>query len=268
MKGLRRPAGLDYAPSYLARRAGALARQNREHFHETELFMSQSQRLLVYAGSMALLCTGLGVWAGSVNARALSTSAPAAPDSAKTAVFDVLDISEKLFQGDRYAPAREKALKEKEAQRDALQAGLTELQQKIIAAGQETPEGKLMIPTYQGKAQELQQFMQAADVDLNRLSTAQFNECYRLAVETAQSLAKQQGYTHLLASKMGSLEFRSKELQQALQEVLARPVLLTAEGDDLTAQVKKELKITDEPPAGDKGADDKKGADKGDPTRR
>lgn len=222
--------------------------------------MSTSQRFLAYAGMVGLLSAGLGIWAGSTQAPAMATGKPVQADGSKIAVIDVLEVAEKMFQAEPYAPIREKALKEKEAQRDALQSGVTELQQKIVAAGQETPEGRLMIPTYQAKDQELQLFMRGADVELNQLSTSQFNECYRLASETAQSIAKQQGYTHLIASKLGSLEFRSKELQQALQEVLARPILLVSAGDDLTAQVKKELKISDEPGAqgaSEKGADEK-----------
>lgn len=209
--------------------------------------MSTSARVLAFAALSGLMGAGLGLWGGSVQSPALAAEMSARAEGVKIACVDVLDVAEKLFQSDRYAPVREKALKEKEGQRDALQAGLTELQQRIIAAGQDSAEGRTMLPTYQAKAQELQQFVQAADTDLDRLSTGQFNECYRLAAETAQSIAKQQGYTHLLASKMGSLEFRSTQLQPALQEVLARPVLMTPAGDDLTAQVKKELKIEEKP---------------------
>lgn len=214
--------------------------------------MSTSVRALAYAGIVGLLGAGFGLWAGSVQSPALATTLPVSAEGVKIACLDVLDVAEKLFLGDRYASTREQALKEKQSQRDALQAGLTDLQQKIIAAGQESPEGKQLIPTYQVKAKELQEFEQTANTDLNTLSTNQFNECYRLAVETGQAIAKKQGYTHLFASKVGTLEFRSKELQAALQEVLARPVLMTTSGDDLTVQVKKELKI-EEKPADTKG---------------
>lgn len=209
--------------------------------------MSTSARVLAFAALSCVLGAGLGLWGGSVQSPALAAEVAARAEGVKFACVDVLDVAEKLFQSDRYSPVREKALKEKEGQRDALQAGLTELQQRIIAAGQESAEARTMMPTYQAKAQELQQFVQSADMDLDRLSTGQFNECYRLAVEASQSIAKQQGYTHLLASKMGALEFRSTQLQPALQEVLARPVLMTPAGDDLTAQVKKELKLEDKP---------------------
>lgn len=168
-------------------------------------------------------------------------------DAPHFAVVDVLAVSEKLFLSERYAPAREGRIKEKQDQINAMQSSIEELVGNIQKAGQTSPEGKAMIESYQAKNTELNTLRQKATEELSAFSTEQFGECYKTVVETANSMARKSGYTHVLASRVGPLEFRSKELPAALQEVLARPALMYGDGDDMTPAVFKELKLDPTP---------------------
>jgi Skp family chaperone for outer membrane proteins len=210
--------------------------------------MNYSQRLLTTAGVGAACAFGalLAVKTGQTPAFARAMGAP--EDNAKIATIDVLEVAERLFMSDRYLPARETLLKEKQGQIESLQASLQDLGQKIQAAGQ-SPDSEAMRQQYQQQAQAFNQARDLANNDLNSLSTQQFSEAYRLVIDASGTIAKNQGYGYVFATRRGPVEFRSKELQGALQEVLARPVLTSPDGVDITSAVLKELKLDESKPA-------------------
>lgn len=210
--------------------------------------MNKVERVVAYAG-IGAAC----VFGSFLASRALETRAHAAGaawlEGGKIATVDVLEISEKLFMSDRYKPARETMLKEKQGQIETLQAALQDLAQKIQAAGENSPESEPMRQQLQAQSQSFGQIRDMANNDLNALSTQQFSEAYRLVIDTAGAVARLQGYDFVLATRAGPPEFRSKELQGALQEVLARPVIVAPSGADITPAVLKELKLDSTPAA-------------------
>ena len=70
---------------------------------------------------------------------------------------------------------------------------------------------------------------------MERLSTLQLAQAYQQVMTEAETLAKGMGYTHVIASKTGKLEFRSTTMNGALQELLARPIVISDSTDDLTS---------------------------------
>jgi len=222
--------------------------------------MSNSQRAFFGGALTASLAAFIGFQAASGEPRAAALSARS-PESSRLAVFDVLTVSEKLFLGDRFSPAREVRVKAKQDEIATMEEGVKDLIAKLQGTPQNSPDYQGLYGAYQGKMGELNAAKQKANDELGAFSTEQFSECYKIAVESANSIARKNGYSHVIATRVGPLEFRSKELPAALQEVLARPVLLTGEGDDLTPAVLAELKI-DATPAPEKQAEGDQGADK------
>lgn len=212
--------------------------------------MANAQSAFVSGVVVATLAAFLGFQATSVQRQA-AASAPRAAEPVKLAVFDVLAATEKLFLSDRYKPAIDARVKQRQDELAAMDAGAKDLVEKIQKLPESSPDRQGLINTFQAKRQELEEAKNKAQEEVGAFSTEQFGEAYRACVQAATSIAKAQGYTHVFATRVGKLDFRSKEIPAALQEVLARPVLLAGEADDITAAVLKELKL-DEAPAGDK----------------
>lgn len=210
--------------------------------------MNKAERFLTCAGIGAACIVG-SFLATSVAHTPAFAAAPYADDSSKIAIVDLLEVSEKLFMSPRYMPTRETMLKEKQEQIKTLQTSLQELGQKIQAMGQNSPDAQALIQQYQAQNEEFTKTRESANKDLDELSTQQFSEAYRLVVETAGSVAKKQGFGYVFATRSGPLQFRSTQLQGALQEVLARPVVMAPDGVDITTAVMKELKLDEVKPA-------------------
>jgi len=215
--------------------------------------MPNSQPAFISGVVVASLAAFLGFQAGTVQPRAGAASARVV-EPARLAVFDVLAVSEKLFLGDRFSPARETRVKQKQDEILAMENSAKEMVEQIQKLPESAPERQGLINTFQAKRDELESAKQRANEELSAFSTDQFSECYKQCIEAANTVARSRGYSHVIASRVGELKFRSKELPAALQEVLARPVLLSGDTDDLTPAVMKELKL-DETVAPEKKAE-------------
>ncbi len=220
--------------------------------------MSNPQRAFVGGALAASLAAFIGFQAASGEPRAAAL-APRAVETSRVAVFDVLSVSEKLFLSDRYSPERDTRVKAKQDEIGAMEEGVKDVIAKLQGTPQNSPDYQGLYGAYQTKLNEVNAAKQRANEELSAFSTEQFAACYKLAIDTANDLARKNGYTHVIASRVGPLEFRSKELPAALQEVLARPVLMSGAGDDLTPAVMAELKL-DQAPAAEAKPDGAEGA--------
>lgn len=214
--------------------------------------MHKAERVLAYTGVFASLA--LGVYLGAAQSTARATGQLSASNG-RIAAVDVFEATKKLLESDRYAPAREAMAKERNAGLDVYNKDLTELRAKIEAAGQSSPEAAPMIAEYQGKAQGYQEAKNKAQEEFNFLLSSQFNEAYRLVVETANVVGKKLNFSYVVVTKTGPVVFESKDFNQAGQEVLSRPLIMFGEGDDITPAVLAELKLSAAPAPGTKADD-------------
>jgi Skp family chaperone for outer membrane proteins len=160
------------------------------------------------------------------------------------ATANIFQVVEKLVQGERYRPARDAMMKEYGIRLDAAQKELEQLYQRINEAGEESDEGRAMIAQFQAKQREAQQLDQELQDRAGAFNTQQLSEAYRIAVETVNDLAKQGGYTHVLATRGAVSEpLVSTNVAAAVQEILARPAIVYPTGDDLTEAAIKMLKV-------------------------
>lgn len=190
------------------------------------------------------------------SSRVLSSPANerAAPEVSRIAVVDVLTVVESLFQSERYTPARKKFQDEQAAAMSALRDELSAMETRGSAMASGSPEQQALIEQYQAKRESADMIR----VNVEEFNTNQIAEAYRVAIETAGALADKRGYTHVLASRTDTGRYiRSSNSAEAVQEILARPVLKCPAGDDITADVLKELKVEAvkaSEPAGEPGA--------------
>lgn len=206
--------------------------------------MQKAQRAALFL-TLAAAALALG-WHGLGSANA-SLPTPQAAPAVRIATCDTLDIVEKLVKSDRYAPARAAAFKDVDADLSNREKELQDLYGKIVQAGQNSPDAQALIPTFQAKRTDFQKMSEEVAAKKEEMNTKHVAEAYRLAVETVNSLAQSRGYTHVLSSRAGGPDLKSTNVPGALQEILARPVILGVAADDLTQDVVKELKLDAEP---------------------
>lgn len=201
------------------------------------------------------------------NAVAQAGSGSVAP--VRIATVDVLSLVERMVTSERYASARQTNVntqaKMLEDERNKLGPVATEAQaamQKAVAESQGLKDGdpkleelKKTFQDAQNKMQGLQQqegeLQRKAQDSVESFNTQQVGEVYSLVMAAAQELATKNGYSHVLASRNGSVTIRSNNVPGAVQEILARPVVVGIAGDDLTERVADALKIG--PAVGDAG---------------
>jgi Skp family chaperone for outer membrane proteins len=201
------------------------------------------------------------------NAVAQAGSGSVAP--VRIATVDVLSLVERMVTSERYASSRQTNVnaqaKMLEDERNKLGPVANEAQaamQKAVAESQGLKDGdpkleelKKTFQDAQNKMQGLQQqegeLQRKAQDSVESFNTQQVGEVYALVMAAAQELATKNGYSHVIASRNGPVSIRSNNVPGAVQEILARPVVVGIAGDDLTERVADALKIG--PAVGDAG---------------
>lgn len=199
--------------------------------------MNKVERLFVYGGITLAVALGLG-WRG-VGEAAHAQGGSSAPAPVKIGVLDTLMIVERLVDSDRYKPARESFQKDAAEKLSKSQAEFGELESKFRSLPEDSPEKPGIIE----KAQALRAQDETTRNSVEKFNTDQIAEAYRVVIETAGKIADARGYTHIMGSRTDTQLVRSPNVQGAVQEMLARPMLKMPAGDDLTADVMRDLKI-------------------------
>lgn len=203
--------------------------------------MHKSERLFVYGGLTLAIALAFG-WRG-LGDSAHAQGGSASPAPAKIAVLDPLFVVERLVDSDRYKPARDTFQKDAADKLTKSQTEFGELEAKFRSLPEDSPEK----PGIVEKAQGIRAEDEKTKASVDKFNTDQIADAYRVVIEAATKVANARGYTHIIGSRTDSQLVRSPNVQGAVQEMLARPVLLMPTGDDLTAEVMKELKIEAKP---------------------
>ncbi len=204
--------------------------------------MRSSRPLALIAGLAAVLAAGFILRTSP--AIAVAAPAPSHQAEQRFASINAFQAVEKMVQSDRYRPARETLMNDLKMRLEVPQNEIASIAKEIMAAGQDSDRGRSLMPTYQNKNRELQQLRQELEEKAGEFNTQQLAEAYRLVVETADKIASDRGYTHVIATRgLANEPLKSTNVAAAVQEILARPLVRFPAGDDLTDAVMKELKI-------------------------
>lgn len=188
-------------------------------------------------------------------ARSIATAQNAAGASQRVAVCDALLLVEQMLDQEPYTTARTAVEENWQQQLSLIE---TELQD-LIARQAEAPMGSIERQEIdqQGRAaqQRYQGIRQQAQVELERLGVEQAREVYAKIDAAVQAEADAQGYGFVLMTRDGSRFGDATSVAALAQQMLARPVLVHPEGQDITAAVRQRLGL--DAPAADTGnADD------------
>lgn len=194
----------------------------------------------------AMIAVACGVAAGIVGVASWQTSASAESRTLaaqRTATIDLYGLMERLIDSDKYKPAREAHHNELKTKLDAFQKELEATQTALRAMDQSKPEFQGEYVKFQGRVQEFQKLQEESVAKAEEFNTVQLLESYKLVTEAAASMAKERGYTTVIATRSMDKPIDAKNLQGALQEILARPVVYSAPEDDLTDALATSMKL-------------------------
>lgn len=205
--------------------------------------LSRSACAVLAVCGVALAVTGLAALARPASA---TSSERVLLAEQRVATIDMFGLIERMIQSERYLPAREANNNALRAKLDGVQKELEAMQTSLQGADQAGATFQAEVQKFQQKYQEFQMAQGEAQGEADRFNTAQLVEAFRLITDTADAIAAQKGYTHVMATRPKSVDIRAENLAGALQELIARPVLRAPESDDITTAVAETLSL---PPA-------------------
>lgn len=162
----------------------------------------------------------------------------------KIAVCAAVKIVDELMDSDRYKPAR--AEMEDALRKEKLEPIVTEgreLQKSLEGMARDDPK----FAETREKLMRLQRDAERATREVAQKIEAkvaeQLVECYGLVRASAAAVAAQQGYTHVLSSGGSEEPPKTEVVLELVRDFLSRPVLVAPEGNDISDDVRRDLKI-------------------------
>ena len=195
-------------------------------------------RAWVRGGALAAMVIAAGMVGGMLASPSGAAAQGAAANApTRLATVDVFAVVERVWLSDTNMAARTALAEVTNKELEALNTKMSEMRTKAEGLGPDSPELKTLAEQFQQVQVEAQQKQQQGNTEMERVSTLQLGDAYQQVMLEAQKLAKELGYTHVLASKLGDLTFRSTTMNGALQELLARPVVVGTKDDDITERL-------------------------------
>jgi Skp family chaperone for outer membrane proteins len=159
----------------------------------------------------------------------------------RIATVDILGITEKMILSEKYLSARDTNTASQNKMIEALDRGLKDVITRAQGTQENTPERKALEQEYATKEQDLQRTAQQARAQIEQFNTIQVAECFKMVADAANKLGMELGYTHVISTRSGEPTIRSNNVAGAVQEILARPIILGTAGDDLTERLVRQL---------------------------
>lgn len=205
------------------------------------MVLGRGERLALFGGVAAAVVLALSAHVPG-SATAQSSGAPAA-SSLRLATADVLGLTDRLMATDKYTSAHQTQVQTLNRALEPLQAELQALATRYQSLATDSPERGEIERVFNAKNQQLQNETQAALRQMEIFRSTQAADAYRLVVEQSDRIARESGYSHLIATRAQNVVIRSDTMAGAIQEMLARPIVRGAESDDLTERIAAALQL-------------------------
>ncbi|USN99613.1 MAG: hypothetical protein H6810_02820 [Phycisphaeraceae bacterium] len=193
--------------------------------------------------AVVVLLFSLAVWTHRGWAEAQTEAAPAH----RVATIDMLSLLEDMLQTDTFKPDRDQ-FRDGWAQRiQGLEDQLSQIENELRLATPTDPNVQQLQQKYQQTGYQYQQTQQQASMEFNRYSADQAATAYSTLYQEAAAMAKELGYSHLVASRRDGEIADRGNLATVTQEILARTMIVAPEADDLTDRLREKLAIPHRP---------------------
>lgn len=201
--------------------------------------MKHGERLAMYGICTIALVLGLR---GGIDTHASASNAvPLAADTGKIATCDVLALTEALFSTDTYAPGRKNQESLLKSQLLPLETELDALQRELQTSDPNAPETQTKGQTFESKREAYFKLRQELSDKFDVFVSGQFAEAYERVQAAARAVANENGFTYVLGQKHGAIA--GPDPQRLMADLLARPMLVSPEGSDISLKVRDQLKL-------------------------
>lgn len=204
--------------------------------------MRSIQKLAV-AGGVAL---AVGLAMAMNGAPRISQDQPAGN---RIAVVDIFGLAERIMQVPEYAAARDAIAQKWTTQIESAQQEVERIRTEFQTLAQDDPKRQALSAEVQGHFAAMQEAEQRGTAEIQQLSTQQLIDAYDRALAATQAVADRDGYTHVIVSRSRDRAIDPDNINVAIQEMLARPIVVYPDGDEITARVMAELKLPEAAPA-------------------
>jgi Skp family chaperone for outer membrane proteins len=196
---------------------------------------------------IAILACGAAMvvaWSGGAVV-AQSGQGQAATPAARIATVDVLALAERMMNAQELAGPREELDGRFRPQLEAIEEDVQRIDARLtqLQNTPNDPQVRTLLTQRQTRAEEYQNLIQSHQVQREQLIADQVEAIYARVRAAAERVAGARAYTHVITSRSIGQPMNALTAADALQDMLARPVLVAPEGDDLTAQVAAELGV-------------------------
>lgn len=210
--------------------------------------MRLSERL-VFTGlsSAALLLAGYAiVRPGGSAAFATPTFMPA--PAASIATFDVYRAADLMMKSERFAPVimnEQRATELNIKNLEPIEKELLDMQNRLsqFPADTKDPAAKDLAEKFQKQRDDyLAQRQKLTDAFENFTAVKNF-EAYNTVVEAAREISTRRGYSHVMATRLVDDGKAPETGLGFTMRILARPVVIGPQADDITAEVLRALRL-------------------------
>jgi Skp family chaperone for outer membrane proteins len=208
------------------------------------------QRLAVAGLALGISTAVVGVWLGGT-VLAQDGDRPQASPAARIATIDTYLLAEKLMNRAELADARKAIDSTYQPQLEGIEKDVQQLDTRLTPL-QRTPNDPQVQPLLeqrQNQVQKYQELVQKLNQEKEQLLAGQLGVVYREVREAAARLAQERGYTHVIANRTLDKTSKAQTAGDALQDMLARPMIVAPSGDDLTTVLATQLNVDLSEPA-------------------
>ena len=205
--------------------------------------MTRTHALFLGGLAALLASTVLAFHAGGAAAAQPGGGQPSASGPARIATVDIYAIVEKLVLRPDYKKAQDDMKAKWDPRLETIQKEFSRIDADLQMIPQNDPKYAQVLKAGRDKQAEYDKAVQDRQVEFEGLSARQLTESYGTARDAASRLAERQGYTHVFANRPPERPINASTLGASLQEFLARPLIKSPSGDDLTRAVASELKV-------------------------
>ncbi len=164
------------------------------------------------------------------------------------ATCDVYKASDLLMKSDRFAPVimnEQRATEQRMKGLGTIESELLEMQNRLsqYPADTKDPNAKTLAEQFQKKREDYLGQRQQMNDAFEAFVAAKNYEAYNLVVDAARVVSARRGYTHIFATRLVDDAKAPETGLGFTMRLLARPVVLGPQADDITNEVLNELKL-------------------------
>jgi len=198
--------------------------------------MTRSSSLI----TLSILIGALAV-AGALVAHPARATRAQEPAHGTVAFVDMYDLVDIVIMGDEKTKERTDFETRSQERISGLQEQLTRMQEQLGQLDPQSAEATDLYGQYQQLVQMYQQTQNSINQQYQEMLAGQIADAYSRIHDASNEIAAGGGYTFVLATRRGTDLVQTSTLTGVTQEILARPLVTTPGGADLTERVREHM---------------------------